>query len=89
MQKQLKLHDLIVRDYLTDNYALWLNFITIDEYSLHGTSRSKENASERITLLIEKKAESAGSLSAYIFLIMDAQLNINPIWTGGGGAFCP
>ena len=27
-------------------------------------------------LLIEKKEESAGALNAYIYLIMDAQLNI-------------
>ena len=35
-----------------------------------------ENASEGITLQIEEKEESAGPLSAYIYLIMDAQLNI-------------
>ena len=44
--------------------------------SLHGTGRKIENASERITLEIEKKAETAGALNAYIYLIMDAQLNI-------------
>ena len=38
--------------------------------------RRIENASEGITLQIEKKAETAGALSAYIYLIMDAQLNI-------------
>ena len=38
--------------------------------------RRIENASEGITLQIEKKAESAGNLNAYIYLIMDAQLNI-------------
>ena len=38
--------------------------------------RRIENASEGITLQIEKKAESAGTLNAYIYLIMDAQLNI-------------
>ena len=38
--------------------------------------RRIENALEGITLQIEKKAESAGNLSAYIYLIMDAQLNI-------------
>ena len=39
-------------------------------------SRRIENASDGITLQIEKKAESAGALNAYIYLIMDAQLNI-------------
>ena len=48
----------------------------IGENELHGTGRRIENASEEITLQIEKKAESAGALNAYIYLIMDAQLNI-------------
>ena len=48
----------------------------IDENELHRTGRGIENASEGITLQIEKKAESAGALNAYIYLIMDAQLNI-------------
>ena len=49
---------------------------SIDENELHGTGRRIENASEGITLQIEKKEESAGTLNAYIYLIMDAQLNI-------------
>ena len=76
VQKQLQLHDLSVGVYLTDKYALWLNFRTIDKNTLHGTGRRIGNASEGITLQIEKKAESAGNLTAYIYLIMDAQLNI-------------
>ena len=75
-QKQLKLHDLSIREYLTNKYALWLDFRTIDKNTLHGTGRRIENALEGITLQIEKKPESAGALSAYIYLIMDAQLNI-------------
>ena len=55
---------------------LWLDFRMIDENALHGTGRRIENASEGITLQIEKKAESAGNLNAYIYLLMDAQLNI-------------
>ena len=76
IQKHLQLYDLSIGDYLTNNYALWLDFRTIDENSLHGTGRRIENASEGITLQIEKEAESAGKLNAYIYLIMDAQLNI-------------
>ena len=48
----------------------------IDENELYGMGKRIENASEGITLQIEKKAESAGALSAYIYLIMDAQLNV-------------
>ena len=47
-----------------------------DENFLNGTGRRIENASEGITLQIEKKMESAGALNVYIYLIMDAQLNI-------------
>ena len=65
-----------VGEYFTNKYGLWLDFRTIDENNLHGTGRRIENASEGITLQIEKKAETAGNLNAYIYLIMDAQLNI-------------
>ena len=76
VQKHLQLHDLNLADHLTDKYALWLDFRMIDGNELHGTGRRIENASEGITLQTEKKAESAGALNAYIYLIMDAQLNI-------------
>ena len=76
IQKHLQLYDLSLGEYLTDRYALWLDFRTIDENELHGTGRRIENASEGITLQIEKKVESAGALNVYIYLIMDAQLNI-------------
>ena len=76
IQKHLQLYDLSLGEYLVNRYALWLDFRTIDENELHRTGRHIENASEGITLQIEKKAESpAGALNAYIYLIMDAQLN--------------
>ena len=75
-QKHLQLYDLSLGEYLVDKYALWIDFRMIDENELHGTGRRIENASEGITLQIEKKEESAGALNTYIYLIMDAQLNI-------------
>ena len=76
VQKHLQPHNVSVGEYLTHRYALWLDFRMIDENKLHGIGRRIENASEGITLQIEKKAESAGAPNAYIYLIMDAQLNI-------------
>ena len=76
VQAQLQLYDVSLGEYLLNKYALWLDFRTIGENELHGMGRRIENASEGITLQIEKKAESAGALNAYIYLIMDAQLNI-------------
>ena len=72
----MQLYSLSLGEYLVNRYALWLDFRTIDENELHGTGKGIENASEGIILQIEKKEESAGALNAYIYLIMDAQLNI-------------
>ena len=72
----MQLYNLSLGEYLVNRCALWLDFGTIDENELHGTGRRIENASEGITLPVEKKEESAGALNAYIYLIMDAQLNI-------------
>ena len=82
IQKHLQLYDLSLGEYLVNKWlvwlvnVLWLDFRMIDENELHRTGRRIENASEGITLQIEKKEESAGALNAYIYLIMDAQLNI-------------
>ena len=75
-QAQLQPYDVSLGEYLVNKYALWLYFRTIDENELHGMGRRIENASEGITLQTEKKAESPGALNAYIYLIMDVQLNI-------------
>ena len=75
IQKHLQLYNLGLGEYLVNKYALWLDFRMIDENELHGMGRRIENA-EGITLQIEKKEESAGALNAYIYLIMDPQLNI-------------
>ena len=76
IQKSLQLYDLSVGEYFVNKYALCLDFRTIDENELHGMGRRIGNTSGRITIQIEKKAETAGALNAYIYLIMDAQLNI-------------
>ena len=78
VQKHLQLHDLSAGEYLTNKYALLciMHFRMIDEISLHRTGRRIENASEEISLQIKKKVGSARNLSADIYLIKDAQLNI-------------
>ena len=76
IQKHLQLYNSSLGEYLVNKYALWLDFRKIDENELHRTGSRIENASKGITLQIEKKAESAGALNAYTYLIMDAHLNI-------------
>ena len=39
VQKHLQLHDLSMGEYVTDKYALWLNFRKSDENILHGAGR--------------------------------------------------
>ena len=39
IQKDLQLHDINITSYYTDKYALWLDFRTIDDNTLHGSSR--------------------------------------------------
>ena len=76
VQKHLQLHDLSMGGYVIGKYALWLDFRMIDENLLHGSSRGIGSMGGGITLQIEKKAEWAGELKVCIYLIMDAQLNI-------------
>ena len=78
VQKQLQLYDVSLGEYLVNKYALWLDFRMIDENELHGMGRRIEmhRKASHIILQIEKKAETVGALNAYIYLIMDVQLNI-------------
>ena len=76
VQAQLQLYDLNVGQYLVNKYAIWLDFRTMDENKLHGTGQQIGNTSGGITIQVEKKVESPEALKAYIYLIMDAQLNI-------------
>jgi len=74
--KELELSDMLLADYLTTKYGLWLDMRTTDDDSLHGTGR-KLTGSQSIHIQIEKEAETAGALDAYIFYICDGQLNFN------------
>ena len=75
-KKDLQLHDINIASYYTDKYALWLNFRTIADNTLHGSGRRLENTSEGIRLQITKEAGSEGKLSCYLYLFQDAQINI-------------
>ena len=73
--KDLRLADVKIGEYLSSKYALWLDMRTSDDDSLHGSGRRIENASEGVTVQITKKAETAGTLNMYLYVIMDAQIN--------------
>ncbi len=74
--KELQLHACDLGKYLSEEYALWLDLRSTDDDGLHGNGRRVENASEGITIQISKEAEARGALNIYLYVIMDAQLNI-------------
>ena len=76
VSKDLHLHDVRLSEFLLDKYALWLDFRTTDDSSLHGSGRRIENGSEGITLQIEKEVDDEGPINVYTFVISDAQMNI-------------
>lgn len=76
ISKELALADVSLGQFLTNKFALWLDMRTTDDDNLHGSGRRIENASEGVTIQISKEAETSGPLNAYIYIIMDAQLNI-------------
>ena len=73
--KALNLSDMRLKDYLVDKYGLFLDMRSNDDNTIYGSGRRVENASKGITIQLEK-AEAAGGLNCYIYVIMDAQLNI-------------
>ena len=42
IQKDLQLHNVNIASYYTDKYALWLDFRTTDDNTLHGSGRRLE-----------------------------------------------
>ena len=76
-QKDLQLHNINIVLYYTDEYALWLDFRTIDDNRLHDSGRQLENTSEGVRLQTMKEAGSAGKLSCYLYIFQDAQINIS------------
>ena len=74
--EDLALADVSLGEFLTSKHCLWLDLRMNDDNQLHGSGRRVENASEGITIQITKTAETAGTLNIYLYVIMDAQLNI-------------
>ena len=70
------LHDTRLDQYLTNRYALWLDFRTIPTNALHGSGRRIDSGTEGITLQIDRDPKGSGDITVYMYVVMDAQLNI-------------
>ena len=73
--KDLYFSDTNIEKYLTKRFALWLDLRSTDDNALHGSGRRIENASEGITIQIEKEKEADENLNIYLYIIQDAQIN--------------
>ncbi|XP_057300349.1 uncharacterized protein LOC130630607 [Hydractinia symbiolongicarpus] len=71
-------HDSIVTigQYLTERFALFLDFRSSSDHTLQGSGRLLQKLSDGITLHMTKKADGTGDIRCYVYLLMDAQLNI-------------
>ena len=68
-----------ISTFFRSGYALWLDFRSCGDRKLHGSGRRVENASEGVTLQLDKTVQADSPLNCYVYFLMDAQLNI-----GGG-----
>ena len=76
MAKDVGLADISRGELLTSKFTLWLDLRTTDDDPLHGSGCRIENASEGVTIQLTKMAEAAGALNIYLYIIMDAHLNL-------------
>ena len=74
--KDLALADVSLGEIWTTKFALGLDLRTTDNDQLHGSGRGVENASVGVTVQLAKIAEAASRLISYLYVLMDAQLNI-------------
>ena len=71
--KDLALADVSLGEFLTSKYSLCFDLRTTDDDRLHGNDR---RIGEGVTIQITKTAEAAGTSNIYLFIIMDAELDI-------------
>ena len=73
--KDLYFTDNSLTKYLTNRYALLHGLRSTDDNTLHGSGRRIENASEGVTIQIEKEQGPDKILFNYSYIIQDAQIN--------------
>ena len=76
VSKELHLHSVRLDDFLQNKYALWIDLRTCDDTLLHGTGRRVENMGQGISIEINKTKGKDEPIDVYIYVLSDAQLNI-------------
>ena len=74
--KDLALADVTFAKFFTTKYALWLDLRSTDDDQLHGSGRRIKGDGGGVAIRITKTVEAAGALNMYVYVLMDAQLNL-------------
>lgn len=59
--------------FFQNRYGLWLDFRTSDDNAAHGSARNIDGS---ISLKLGRTKQAAGEINCYVYLVMDAHLNI-------------
>ena len=65
-----------LREFLTEKYALCLDFRPSTDSSLHGNGVKLYNTNQGMTLTIHRVAGGAGKLNLHVFVFQDCHLNL-------------
>ena len=76
ISKELHLHFIRLESFLLNKYALWIDLRTCEDNELHGSGRRIENMAQGVSLELHKEAGPNQDLDVYIYVLSDAQLNI-------------
>ena len=63
---QKNFSDTNIEKYFTTRFALWLDLRSTDDNTIHGSGSRIENASEGVTIQIEKEQKTNGNLNKYL-----------------------
>ena len=67
--------EMSIGKFFTTGYCLFLDFRSTPDNVLHGSGKRLKNASDGVTLQIEKKADGTGEIKCYVFVLQDGQVN--------------
>ena len=67
--------EMSIGKFFTTGYCLFLDFRSTPDNVLHGSGKRLQNASDGVTLQIDKKADGTGNIKCYVYVLQHAQVN--------------
>jgi len=63
--------------YASDQFGLVIDVLTMADQLMHGSGKSIMDSKNDVQLEIQREAKGSGEVNCHIFVISDAQFNIN------------